>query len=69
MQGERNNMCAINPTYKKRFIIDVYTSLKDITEEQFKDEIIDILLSKELELNETFSKFRFHLKDSDEQAE
>lgn len=61
-------MCAINPAHKKRFIIDVYTSIR-MEEQDFEDRTLAILLTKELELNSVFPKFRWHLKESEQQAD
>ncbi len=61
-------MCAINPIHKKRFIIDVYTSIQ-MTNLQFEVPVITALLEKELELNSNYPKFRFHIKESKQQAE
>lgn len=61
-------MCAINPVHKKRFIVDVYTSDKTIEKETFDDHTMAILLSKELELNSVFPRYRWHLKESTEEA-
>lgn len=60
-------MCAINPTHKKRFIIDIYTS-KQMTPEFFENLVMTILLKNEIKLNENGS-LRFHLKESKEQAD
>lgn len=61
-------MCAINPVHKKRFIIDVYTSEKDIDKSKFDDNAIHALLQAEIELNKS-GKMRFHLKESQLEAD
>lgn len=59
-------MCAINPTHKKRFIIDVYTS---ILMEDFDERVMGILLEEEIKLNTENGAFRFHLKESNQSAD
>lgn len=61
-------MCAINPTYKKRFLLDVYTSDPNMTEEQFIGLALNYGLSIEITLNET-SKLRWHIKETEQQAD
>lgn len=58
-------MCAINPKYKKRYIIDVYTSDSKMTKEEFDYESRVALFQMEVELNTKYSRFRFHLKESE----
>ena len=62
-------MCAINPTHKKRFIIDCYTAFPNLTEEVFINELMNILLETEIQLNTNHPVYRFHLKESKEQAD
>lgn len=59
-------MCAINPTHKKRFVIDVYTS---VLMEDFDERVMAILLDNEVQLNTENPAFRFHLKESTQEAE
>jgi len=59
-------MCAINPTHKKRFIIDVYTSQ---LMEDFDVRVIEALLQTEVMLNTDYPGFRFHLKETSQEAE
>ncbi len=61
-------MCALNPKYKKRYIIDVYTSY-DMTEDEFLKSSVILLLESEIELNEKYPRFRFHLKETEQEAE
>ncbi len=62
-------MCAINPTYKKRFIIDVYTSAKRMTREEFEDLALSSLTCVELQLNSVWPHLRFHLKETTQEAD
>lgn len=62
-------MCAINPTHKKRFIIDVYTSDQNMTKEEFETHVQTILLETELRLNSAATRFRFHLKETTQEAD
>lgn len=61
-------MCAINPAHKKRFIINVYTSDKSIDKKFFDEHSTVILTEVEMELN-IGTPFRWHLKESTEEAE
>lgn len=59
-------MCAINPSNKKRFIIDVYTS---VLMEDFDERVMTILLETEVKLNSEHGTFRFHIKESQDKAD
>jgi hypothetical protein len=61
-------MCAINPAYKKRLILDVYTSQSGISEEEFVNDVLSKALTMECQLNAT-TKLRWHVKESKEQAD
>lgn len=61
-------MCAINPRFKKRLILDVYTAHPTMTEEEFELLVLDQSLMAEELLNKNF-KLRWHLKESKEEAE
>ena len=61
-------MCAINPKHKKRFIVDVYTS-QDMTKEMFEGSVRHIMLDQELSLNSIYGQFRFHVKETEQEAE
>lgn len=61
-------MCAINPTHKKRFILDVYTSDPEITEVDFLNKVIVRALRAEQTLNER-TDLRWHIKETDQQAD
>lgn len=61
-------MCAINPTHKKRFIIDVYTANPHIDKETFESAVISKLLDTEQTLNER-TPFRFHIKETKQKAD
>lgn len=66
-------MCAINPKFKKRIIIDVYVSepickAKGIeTKEQFEDMVLRQMLDVELDLNGT-TCLRWHVKETEQEA-
>ncbi len=60
-------MCAINPLHKKRMIFDFYTSHK-MTEEKFNELIIEWCLKQEQDIN-AYSRFRCHVKETDQQAD
>lgn len=62
-------MCAINPTHKKRFIIDVYTSDPKMSKYEFENKVVKMLLMHEIKLNSAPTRFRFHLKESKEEAD
>jgi len=62
-------MCAINPVHKKRFVIDCYTSDKRLTKEQFDHLCIGAILVSEHELNTQWPRLRFHVKESNQDAE
>ena len=61
-------MCAINPTHKKRMVIDCYTSLP-MSKTQFEQLLLETLLETEQDLNTINPKLRFHLKESNQEAE
>lgn len=61
-------MCAINPTHKKRFILDVYTSDPRITEADFLDVTIERAVRAEQLLN-LRSDMRWHIKQTDQPAD
>jgi hypothetical protein len=61
-------MCAINPTHKVRYVIDVYTSNK-MTRKEFDDAVLDALLGAEVKLNTDHADLRFHIKESEQEAE
>lgn len=61
-------MCAINPTHKKRFILDVYTADPNMTNEKFIEFAVNSALSIEQELNST-TRLRWHIKESKEEAD
>lgn len=61
-------MCAINPAHKKRIILDIYTADSKMTKEQFEEHIWNIILPVEIQLNST-TPLRWHVKESDQQAE
>lgn len=60
-------MCAINPVWKKRLILDVYTSEK-IPIQEFDDLVLEKALNIEIVLNED-ARLRWHLKESKENAD
>lgn len=62
-------MCAINPTHKKRFIFDVYTSHSNMTEEDFIEMCLEHLTKAEVRLNSGTHWLRFHLKESEQKAD
>lgn len=62
-------MCAINPAFKKRIILDIYTSDKRFTQKEFDDYALSISLSEELRLNELFPRLRFHVKETNQEAD
>lgn len=61
-------MCAINPTHKKRLILDVYTSHPTMTKEEFELSVLGKALAIELDLNSD-GVIRWHLKETDQQAD
>lgn len=61
-------MCAINPTYKKRFVIDTYTANPNTTQEEFEQAAIHMLLQAEIKLNKS-GVIRFHLKEVNQEAD
>lgn len=60
-------MCAINPTHKKRLILDVYTS-QDVSEHDFLNKVWDRALKVEQALNEK-ADLRWHLKETTQKAD
>lgn len=62
-------MCAINPVHKKRFILDVYTSDKSLSLKEFEDICLSTLLCNELRLNSIYPRLRFHLKETEQEAD
>lgn len=62
-------MCAIKPTHKKRLIVDVYTSDQHITAEQFQAQVLGIALETEIKLNSAATRFRWHVKETTQQAD
>ena len=60
-------MCAINPVWKKRLLLDVYTSEK-ISLQQFEDFFLYKALEMEVNLNMD-GKLRWHLKETKQQAD
>ena len=60
-------MCAINPTHKKRFILDVYTSRK-FSEEEWNQIVIEAALKAEIDLNRD-ARLRWHLKETKQEAD
>lgn len=61
-------MCAINPTHKKRLILDVYTSDTRMSNEKFMEEVAIEATLTELELNNR-SNLRWHLKETEQEAD
>lgn len=61
-------MCAINPTHKKRFVFDVYTS-QHVSKEFFEQCCMETLLEAEVKLNTEQPMLRFHLKESTQEAD
>lgn len=61
-------MCAINPTHKKRLILDVYTSNPNITEDEFISAVLQYSLAAEQEMN-SCTELRWHIKETDQQAD
>lgn len=59
-------MCAINPTHKKRIILDVYTSQ---LMEDFDQRVIERVLELEQQLNSENMAFRWHVKETEQEAE
>jgi hypothetical protein len=61
-------MCAINPRFKKRFLLDVYTSNPKMTKEDFEGLVIAHAVDIEQQLNST-PVLRWHIKETDQEAE
>lgn len=61
-------MCAINPTHKKRLLLDVYTSDTGITEADFVAKVLGRSITVEKQLNSA-GDLRWHLKETDQEAE
>lgn len=61
-------MCAINPTHKKRLILDVYTAHPTMTEGEFLNLVLFKVLETEQELNKD-GKLRWHIKTSNQEAD
>lgn len=61
-------MCAINPVHKKRIILDVYTSDKNMSEEEFTSMVLEKCFQTEMRLNEDH-RLRWHIKETDQGAE
>lgn len=61
-------MCAINPTHKMRLVVDVYTSLP-MTKQEFEEQVHYVLVDTEIDLNSTYHKLRFHLKETNQKAD
>jgi hypothetical protein len=64
----REDMCAINPTHKKRLILDVYTSQSGITEEEFVEKVLSRAITMECQLNAK-ADLRWHVKESEEKVD
>jgi hypothetical protein len=62
-------MCAINPVHKKRFVIDVYTSDRELTKREFTELAMNELVNTEVRMNLSNPHLRFHLKESDQEAD
>lgn len=62
-------MCAINPAHKKRLILDVYTSLHKISAKEFETYVLEVSLQLEQNLNEESSLLRWHIKETDQNAD
>lgn len=60
-------MCAINPTHKKRIILDVYTS-ENITKEKFDSIVREQAFYLEVNLNKD-TRLRWHVKETDQEAD
>lgn len=62
-------MCAINPKHKKRFVLDVYTSDPELTKREFLELAMDEAVRTEVQMNTANPHLRWHLKESDQQAD
>jgi hypothetical protein len=62
-------MCAINPVHKKRLILDVYTSDRRASREEFMSEVVSRALRLELELNSQVTSLRWHVKETEQEAD
>jgi len=58
-------MCAINPTHKKRLIVDVYTADLSMSKEYFEKQLLEWALDFELRAN-TNSGLRWHVKETEQ---
>ncbi len=61
-------MCAINPRFKKRIVLDVYTSDPNMSKEEFDQLILEKSFATEVELNSD-GRLRWHVKDSTQEAD
>lgn len=55
-------MCEINPTHKRFFLLEAFTSSPSMSEKEFVEEVSMIILKTEMELNKS-SLFRFHIHE------
>jgi len=60
-------MCAINPKYKKRLVLDFYTA-HEMTATQFEMAIMAAACEAEIMINNK-GNIRVHVKDSNQEAE
>lgn len=57
-------MCAINPTHKKRFILDVFTFAPQTTRQEFEQLVMEKTLIVEQLLNGDM-RLRWHVKEAE----
>lgn len=57
-------MCAINPKFKKRFTLDVFTSDPEMSKEKFEQLVSEKALKTEMKLNEDM-RLRWHVNEYD----
>jgi hypothetical protein len=62
-------MCAINPKHKKRFILDCYTSDPELTAKEFVELAMNEAVNTEVQMNTNNPHLRWHLKETDQEAD
>lgn len=62
-------MCAINPVHKKRLLIDVYTSDRTMSQQEFDKLVIQKGFETELRLNTVCQRLRWHVKETEQEAD
>lgn len=60
-------MCEINPAHTLIFRLEVYTSDKRMTSDEFEKKVYALVFDTEMKLNENY-QFRFHIHDTREHS-